>query len=304
MLEYPIDPDGATHMGGGMAWDRDRNLYIGTGDNCVPIPQPPLDQRPGHEMVDALRSSGNTQDLRGKVLRIHPEEDGSYTIPPGNLFRDPAQGRGEIYAMGVRNAFRIYVDPVSGWLYWGDVGPNVRLDLDAGPNGYDEVNQAKESGNFGWPMFVGPNEAYRRWDFAAGKGGDWFDLEKRINDSKNNTGVRVLPPAEPAWIWYPTTESKIFPELGSGGRSAMAGPIYHYEMSKMKIRTNYPLRSDGKLLIYDWTRNWIKAVTLDAEVISRRSIPSSTDDLPETDRFEISSRWHTLPDRVRRQMGR
>ncbi|MEE2781623.1 MAG: PQQ-dependent sugar dehydrogenase [Planctomycetota bacterium] len=262
MLEYPIDPDGATHMGGGMAWDRNGNLYIGTGDNCVPIPQPPLDQRPGHEKVDALRSSGNTQDLRGKVLRIHPEEDGSYTIPPGNLFRDPAQGRGEIYAMGVRNAFRIYVDPVSGWLYWGDVGPNVRLDLDAGPNGYDEVNQAKAAGNFGWPMFVGPNEAYRRWDFAAGKGGDWFDLEKRINDSKNNTGIRVLPPAEPAWIWYPTTESKVFPELGSGGRSAMAGPIYHYD-EQNENEDKLPASLDGKLLIYDWTRNWIKAVTLD-----------------------------------------
>ena len=74
----------------------------------------------------------------------------------------------------------------------------MSVELDAGPNGYDEVNQAKRAGNFGWPMFVGPNEAYRRWDFAAGVGGAWFDLERRINDSKNNTGSRVLPPAEPS----------------------------------------------------------------------------------------------------------
>ena len=261
LLEYRIEPEGATHMGGGMAWDAQGNLYVGTGDNCVPIPQPPLDQRVGHEKVDALRSSGNTRDLRGKVLRIHPENDGTYTIPKGNLFADGKDGRAEIYAMGVRNAFRIYVDPETGWLYWGDVGPNVRVELDAGPNGYDEVNQAQRAGNFGWPMFVGPNEAYRRWDFAIGKGGAWFDLNKRINDSKNNTGARVLPPAEPAWIWYPTTESAQFPELGSGGRSAMAGPIYHYDPS-VTNDTKLPAALDGKLLIYDWTRNWIKAVTL------------------------------------------
>ena len=261
LLEYKIDPEGATHMGGGMAWDALGNLYIGTGDNCVPIPQPPLDQRTGHEKVDALRSSGNTRDLRGKVLRIHPEHDGSYTIPEGNLFPDGVDGREEIYAMGVRNAFRIYVDPKTGWLYWGDVGPNVRIELNAGPNGYDEVNQAQKAGNFGWPMFVGPNEAYRRWNFSTGRGGEWFDLNKRINDSKNNTGARILPPAEPSWIWYPTTESTQFPELGSGGRAAMAGPIYHYDPSATSD-TKLPESLDGKLLIYDWTRNWIKAVTI------------------------------------------
>jgi cytochrome c len=261
VLEYRIDPEGATHMGGGMAWDTEGNLYLGTGDNCVPIPQPPVDQRAGYEKVDALRSSGNTRDLRGKVLRIHPEDDASYTIPGGNLFVDGVQGRAEIYAMGVRNAFRIHVDPETGWLYWGDVGPNVRIDLNAGPNGYDEVNQAKQAGNFGWPMFVGPNEAYRRWDFATGQGGEWFDLKKRRNDSKNNTGTQILPPAEPAWIWYPTTESDRFPELGSGGRSAMAGPVYHYDAT-VANDTKLPASLDDKLLIYDWTRNWIKAVTL------------------------------------------
>ncbi len=264
VLEYPIDPEGATHMGGGMAWDTAGNLYIGTGDNCVPIPQPPVDQRVGSESLDALRSAGNSRDLRGKVLRIHPDPDGGYTIPEGNLFADGKQGRAEIYTMGVRNAFRIFVDPRTGWLYWGDVGPNVPIDLRAGPNGYDEVNQARRAGNFGWPMFVGANEPYCGWDFAAGKPGPWFDVNQRINDSKNNTGMRVLPPAEPAWIWYPTTESQQFPELGSGGRAAMAGPIYQYDAaldSKLKL----PESLDGKLLIYDWTRNWIKAVTLDEQ---------------------------------------
>ncbi|MEK6249394.1 MAG: PQQ-dependent sugar dehydrogenase, partial [Planctomycetales bacterium] len=262
MLQYPIDAEGATHMGGGMFMDRHGDLYIGTGDNCTPSPEVPVDQREGRERVDALRSSGNTNDLRGKVLRIHPEEDGSYTIPEGNLFPAGKGGRAEIYAMGCRNPFRIYVDPKTEWLYWGDVGPNIRLDLEAGPNGYDEVNQARSAGNFGWPMFVGPNEAYRWWDFEAQKPGPWFNVERPINSSRNNTGSQHLPPPQKAFIWYPTTKSEQFPELGSGGRSAMAGPIYHFD-PELKSDLKLPAGLDGKLFIFEWTRNWIKTVEFD-----------------------------------------
>ena len=70
------------------------------------------------------KSSGNANDLRGKILRIHVEADGSYTIPDGNLFpKDGSQGKPEIYVMGARNPYRIWVDK-RGFLYWGDVGPD------------------------------------------------------------------------------------------------------------------------------------------------------------------------------------
>ena len=64
--------------------------------------------------VDARRSAGNTNDLRGKVLRINVNADGSYTSPAGNLFPESQdtddKTRPEIYAMGFRNPFRIQVD--------------------------------------------------------------------------------------------------------------------------------------------------------------------------------------------------
>ena len=45
----------------------------------------------------------NTNDLRGKVLRIKVAADGSYTVPSGNLFAPgTAKTRPEIYAMGFR----------------------------------------------------------------------------------------------------------------------------------------------------------------------------------------------------------
>src|SRR5262245_60534618 len=221
ILEFPIDgPDAAIHMGGGLARDAKGNIYVGTGDNSPPIPELPVDQRPGHEHHDALRTAANSRDLRGKILRIHPEPDGRYSIPVGNLFADGKDGRREIYAMGCRNPYRIQIDPKTGWLYWGDVGQNVETSIGVGPNGYDEVNQARAAGNFGLPRFTGPNEAYAEFDFVTRKPGRKFDPARPENRSKNNTGLRLLPPPQPALLWYGTPESKEWPAFGSGGRSA------------------------------------------------------------------------------------
>ncbi len=72
--------------------------------------------------------------------------------------------------MGHRNPFRIHVDKHTGYLYWGDVGPDGRTaDTLRGPVGYDEVGQARKAGNFGWPHFIGNNQAYTRYDFEKEK---------------------------------------------------------------------------------------------------------------------------------------
>ena len=262
LLEYPIEYSGAIHMGGGLFFDKaSGNLILGTGDNSPPIPGPPIDISERGLLRDSLRSSANSQDLRGKILRIHPRDDGGYDIPAGNLFSDPKQGRPEIFAMGVRNGFHTSVDPKTGWIAWGDVGPNT--DQKAGSVGFDEFNVATKAGNFGHPMFTGPNEAYRSVG-ADGKMGEPFNTEHPINNSPRNTGLKELPPAQPALLWYPTTASKEFPELGSGARSAMAGPFFHFDAA-VKSDLKLPEHFDGALFIYEWTRNWIKVVRLTTE---------------------------------------
>ncbi len=77
--------------------------------------------------------------------------------------------------MGCRNPWRISVDSASGNLYWGDVGPDAGGDGDRGPRSYDEINQARRAGNFGWPYFIGNNFPYADVDFATGKVGPKFD---------------------------------------------------------------------------------------------------------------------------------
>ncbi|MBA4058083.1 MAG: hypothetical protein C0490_25420, partial [Marivirga sp.] len=85
-----------------------------------------------------------------------------------------------------------------------------------------------------------------------------------INESPNNTGKRELPPVSPAFIWYPYAKSEEFPMLKEGGRNAMAGPIYYSENYK-GVATAFPDYFDGKLLIYDWIRNYMFLVNLNSE---------------------------------------
>src|SRR5882762_8134491 len=121
LLEIPTQRLACCHTGGSIAFDRSGNLYLSTGDNSNPFASgyAPIDERAGRMPWDAQKSSGNTNDLRGKIIRIHPESDGTYTIPAGNLFPPgTAKTRPEIYTMGHRNPYRISVDTHTGFLYW------------------------------------------------------------------------------------------------------------------------------------------------------------------------------------------
>ncbi|MCY2968380.1 MAG: carbohydrate-binding protein, partial [Planctomycetota bacterium] len=141
-----------------------------------------------------------------------------------------------------------------------------------GPRGYDEVNQARKAGNFGWPYFIANNQAYADVDFNTGTVGAKFDPQAPVNNSPNNTGAKVLPPAQPAFIYYPYGDSAEFPELGQGGRTACAGPVYHY-LADSRSGIAFPKAFDRSLFIFEWTRNWIKVVHLDDDNNVKRIEP-------------------------------
>ncbi len=149
LLEVATQREQCCHTGGSIAFDAQGNLFVSTGDNTSPrsTAYAPMDERAGRNPWDAQKGAANTNDLRGKVLRIHPEADGTYTIPEGNLFpKGTAKTRPEIYTMGARNPYRISIDKKTGYLYWGDVGPDAGKDsVNRGPKAFDEINQARSA---------------------------------------------------------------------------------------------------------------------------------------------------------------
>ncbi|WP_331769001.1 ThuA domain-containing protein (plasmid) [Embleya sp. NBC_00888] len=270
MLEVPAGraPNEIGHTGGTLRFDGNGNLFLSVGDDVIPFESngyTPIDERPGRSHFDAQGSSANTNDLRGKLLRIHPEPNGTYTIPTGNLFPPgTARTRPEIYAMGFRNAFRYSVD-TDGTVYLADYGPDSKTtNPNRGPAGIVEWNIIRTAGNYGWPYCIGDNTPFNDYDFATGTPGAKFTCATPVNTSPNNTGLTTLPPARAADVWYSYGASAQFPELGSGAGAPMAGPIYRYDPNLVSD-TKWPEYFSGTPLFYEWGRNYIKEFPLAAD---------------------------------------
>jgi cytochrome c len=272
IIEWPTERDLCCHSAGSMTWDSNNNLYFAVGDNTNSggdsAGMAPIDERTSRSpQYDAQRTAGNTNDLRGKINRIHPESNGTYTVPSGNLFpAGTASTRPEVYIMGTRNPYRVWVDKQAGnTLYWGEVGPDAGATIaNRGPAAYDEFNRATGPGNYGWPYCGGPNVAYNDWDFAANAPRGWFPCGGTagpVNNSPRNTGLQQLPPTKPALVWEQHGGSKEWPALDSPGGCGSPNhtEVYHYNAS-LNSPNKWPAYYDNKWIISEYCRNWIKEV--------------------------------------------
>jgi glucose/arabinose dehydrogenase len=121
------------HHSGMLAFGADHLLYISVGDS---------------NQGDPDDNAQNVNSLLGKILRIDIDQaqgDNLYSSPPTNPFFGPAPGRDEIYALGFRNPWRFSVDRQTGELYAGDVGQDLR----------EEVDLVTLGGNYGWHLLEG-----------------------------------------------------------------------------------------------------------------------------------------------------
>ncbi|MHB0890139.1 ThuA domain-containing protein [Streptomyces sundarbansensis] len=314
LLGWPVQIHSCCHAGGGMAWDSKDNLYIATGDNNSSgfsggysgnNPQP---NYRGVSFADARRTAGNTNNLNGKILRIHPEDDGTYTLPEGNLFtgEEPDEGggktRGEIYVMGVRNPARISIDPSTDTLYAGWVGPDAGSPSTTwGPAKYDTFAAITKAGNHGWPYCMGNNQPYRDRNLPdPAKPLGWYDCDAPRNESPNNDGLVKLPPVTPNTIWYSPQgggidyprdadgvpsyrqeEGKqLLPWLKGGGQATMNGPVYRYDAQSTST-AKWPAYWDGKWFVgdfYDGTQPR-HAVLTDPKTVGKGGLPTHAESL-------------------------
>ncbi|MFD2201681.1 PQQ-dependent sugar dehydrogenase [Shivajiella indica] len=268
ILTIPWEQPDGQHFGGGMTWDNEGNLYLSVGADSHPTQYAPLPfENEGGRGEDEARTAGNTHDLRGTIIRIKPNNDGTYSIPEGNLFaQNTPKTLPEIYIMGNRNPWRLSIDSKTQFLHWGEVGPDAGMDSEEfGPMGYDEFNVAKGPGNYGWPYFIGYNRAYNSYDYKTGGYGEPYKPDSSYNDSPNNTGLQILPTAQPALIAYPYQVSEEWPILGSAARSAVGGPVFRKQDFSTNAERVFPDYYEGKWFITDYVRNWIMVVSMDEQ---------------------------------------
>ncbi|GAB3845005.1 hypothetical protein GCM10027610_060440 [Dactylosporangium cerinum] len=282
VLDVPTNRGMCCHVGGDIDFDAAGNLYLSTGDDSNPFESSgysPLDERTNRNPVyDAQRSAGNTNDLRGKVLRIKVNANGTYSIPSGNLFAPgTANTRPEIYAMGFRNPFRLSVDKATGVVYVGDYGP------DAGTTDANRARPGRSSSTGSPPRQLRVAVLHRRQH-------DRRDVQRvELRDQRDRPEVQLrrrchqqlLPqhrpghpaPARAAWIRY-AGDAGSPPAFGGGSESPMAGPVYRYNAAN-PLTTKFPASLDGQFFAGEFGRGWIKPI-----VVNGDGSPGAIDNFP------------------------
>lgn len=140
-----IEWDSDGHNGAAIAFGIDGMLYVTSGD--------------GTSDSDRNVAGQGTDHLLAKVLRIDVDlptadrlpadgvagVDVTYRIPKDNPFVDDPRFRAETFAYGLRNPWRIAVDPVLGHVWVGNNGQDL----------WEQVYRVTAGANYGWSLFEG-----------------------------------------------------------------------------------------------------------------------------------------------------
>ena len=206
-----IATDSTSHTIGSLAFGNDGNLFVSIGDGT------------SFNRVDprTIRVQ-DIDNLSGKVLRINPiTGDGLSDNPFFNGDRDA--NRSKVYQLGLRNPFRMTVDPATGRLYIGDVGWTQ----------WEEVNSGGAGANFGWPYYEGGNGVSTRTN-------GYQDLPEA--QAFYNSGQNVTPSV--AALSHPA----------DGINAIVLGAVYR--------GTTYPAEYQGAIFVNDLGQGIVRAYTL------------------------------------------
>lgn len=206
-----------TQNGGSIEFGPDGYLYIGLGD--------------GGSSNDPQNHGQNRETLLGSVLRIdvsQKEGERNYAVPKDNPFVDEENVRGEIWAYGFRNVWRLAFDSDTGQLWAGDVGQNR----------FEEIDIVTRGGNYGWNKVEGRYlfNFDTAWEFPA----------PNISQIRTERDQFVKPVVD----YY-----------HSEGRAVVGGRVYHgdhlpelqgaYLYADFYSGNIWALRHDGKKLQQD-----------------------------------------------------
>lgn len=155
------------HNAGDLEFAKNGYLYIGMGD--------------GGNGGDPGNRSQNPKELLGKMLRIDVDtEDVPYKIPTDNPYVNSTDTLPEIWSLGLRNPWRISIDPVTNDLWIADVGQDK----------WEEVNVANadiSKLNYGWRCYEGD----AKFNFSTCKDATPFHRPVHVYANQFNTGCSV-----------------------------------------------------------------------------------------------------------------
>jgi PKD repeat protein/glucose/arabinose dehydrogenase len=252
--------------------------------------------------VDARRTSQNTNDLRGKINRIHVEGDGSYTIPAGNMFAPGTpKTRPEIYAMGFRNPYRIQVDS-NDVAYITDYSPDSNVPENfRGPAGTGRVEVVRKPSNYGWPLCYAPNLPYYRWNFNTSRPLDATPTQYECSNPERGPqnvsrwvvnggptvepGLEYAPPIVQPDLWYAYRDNtpgsllgtpclayydgsggtcpRLFPELFTGGVAPHGAAKYEFNPANTN-KKKFPPYYDNSMFLGEFGQDTLREVKFDS----------------------------------------
>ncbi len=201
------------HNGGTLAFGPDGYLYIGLGD--------------GGSGNDPFNNAQNLSVLLGSILRIdvdHHDQGLAYAVPQDNPFVGKAGARGEIYAYGVRNIWRMAFDRKTGHLWAGDVGQNL----------WEEIDIIVKGGNYGWNL----REAQHTFSNQSSE--DRADIIEPVWEYDHQVGKSITGGSVYRGSQVPALAGKyIYADYVSGKIYAL-----HYDEEAQQVVSNEAIPSD------------------------------------------------------------